>query len=62
MLGHRLQRWPNIKPTLFQCVVLAGNVVFTWMHELVSGFGNTGRDANVLYTTVQSQNVVTANF
>ena len=26
MLGHRLRRWPNIKPTLFQCVVFAG----TW--------------------------------
>ena len=24
MLGHRLRRWPNIKPTLFQCVVFAG--------------------------------------
>ena len=23
-LSHRLQRWPNIKPTLFQCVVFAG--------------------------------------
>ena len=24
MLAHRLRRWPNIKPTLFQCVVFAG--------------------------------------
>ena len=24
MLGHRLRRWPNIKPTLFQCIVFAG--------------------------------------
>ena len=23
MLAHRLRRWPNIKPTSFQCVVLA---------------------------------------
>ena len=23
MLGQRLRRWPNIKPTLFQCVVFA---------------------------------------
>ena len=23
MLAHRLRRWPNIKPTLFQCVLLA---------------------------------------
>ena len=26
MVGHRLQRWPNYKPTLFQCVVFAGMV------------------------------------
>ena len=24
MLGHRLRRWPNIKPTWFQCVLFAG--------------------------------------
>ena len=24
MLGHRLRRWPNIKPTLFECLVFAG--------------------------------------
>ena len=24
MLGHRLRRWPNIKPTLFQYVVFDG--------------------------------------
>ena len=24
MLGHRLRRWPNINPALFQCVLLAG--------------------------------------
>ena len=24
MLGHRLRRWPNIKPTLAQCIVFAG--------------------------------------
>ena len=24
MLGHRLRRWPNIKPTLVQHLVLAG--------------------------------------
>ena len=24
MLIHRLRRWPNIKRTLFQCVVFAG--------------------------------------
>ena len=23
-LAHRLRRWPNIKPTLFQCLVVAG--------------------------------------
>ena len=27
MLAQRLRRWPNIKPTLFQCVVFAGNPV-----------------------------------
>ena len=26
-LAHRLRRWPNVKPTLFQCVVFAGNLV-----------------------------------
>ena len=24
LLAHRLRRWPNIKQTLFQCVVFAG--------------------------------------
>ena len=24
MLGHRLRRWPNIKPLLFQRLVFAG--------------------------------------
>ena len=24
ILAHRLRRWPNIKPTLFQCMVIAG--------------------------------------
>ena len=24
MLAHRLRRWPNIKPTLSECLVLAG--------------------------------------
>ena len=24
MLGHRLRRWPNIKPTLIQRLVFAG--------------------------------------
>ena len=24
MLAHCLRRWPNIKPTLFQCVVFSG--------------------------------------
>ena len=26
MLGQRRRRWPNINPTLFQCVLLAGEV------------------------------------
>ena len=25
MLAHRLRRWPNIKQTLGQCLVFAGN-------------------------------------
>ena len=25
MLGQRRRQWANIKPTLFQCVVFAGN-------------------------------------
>ena len=25
-VAHRLRRWPNIQPTLFQCVVFAGNL------------------------------------
>ena len=24
MLGHRLRRWPNIEPTLGQCIVFVG--------------------------------------
>ena len=24
MLGHRLRRWPNSKPTLGRCIVFAG--------------------------------------
>ena len=28
MLGHRLQRWPNIKSTLYQSVMFAEHVVF----------------------------------
>ena len=32
MLAHRLRRWLNIKPTLFQCVVFAGYTV----HNLYS--------------------------
>ena len=24
MLVHRLRRWPNIKPTLVQCILLTG--------------------------------------
>ena len=31
MLGHRLRRWPNIKPTLLQCVVFAGKLIlYIW--------------------------------
>ena len=26
MLAQRLRRWPNIKPTLFQCVGFAGHM------------------------------------
>ena len=29
MLAHRLRRWPNIKATLFQCVVIAGEVYWS---------------------------------
>ena len=29
MLAHRLRRWPNIKPTEFQCVAIAGYVLCT---------------------------------
>ena len=25
MLVHRLRRWPNIKPALFECIVFDGN-------------------------------------
>ena len=24
MLGHRLRRWPNLKPQLFECIVFPG--------------------------------------
>ena len=40
MLAHRLRRWPNIKTTLFQCIVLAGYLLSftsnrfpTWSHR-----------------------------
>ena len=26
MLGHRLRRWPNIGPTMAQCLVFAGDL------------------------------------
>ena len=29
MLGHRLQRWPNIKPTLGQCILFGVIIVIT---------------------------------
>ena len=28
MLVHRLRRWPNIKPTMAQCLVFAGLAIF----------------------------------
>ena len=34
MLGQRQRRWANVKTTLFQCIVFAGN---TW-HRLNGGF------------------------
>ena len=40
MLGQRLRRWPNIKPTLDQCIVFAVNPiylgVFTYNHVCMS--------------------------
>ena len=29
MLGQRRRRWTNVKPTLFQCLVFAGMLVFS---------------------------------
>ena len=40
MLGHRLRRRPNIKPTLPQCVVSAGLILKTLSHR-ISSFANS---------------------
>ena len=42
MLVHRLRRWPNIKPTMAQCLVFAGLVLMCMMWvEIVRDWGDT---------------------
>ena len=34
MFGHRLRRWPNIKPSLFQRLVFSGYCCLPWSDKL----------------------------
>ena len=42
MLAHRLRRWPNIVPTLGECIVFAGGVLSqSEMNDAFTGQGET---------------------
>ena len=39
MLGHRLRRWPNIKPTLGECILFAGRCCSRQTQHIEEGKG-----------------------
>ena len=43
MLVHRLRRWPNIEPTMTQCLVFAGIVRWRLCFSLISSTCMLGR-------------------
>ena len=58
MLTHRLRRWPNFKPALGGCLVLAGiaaeqSVVTNWTHIYQFSLISTAYKCAVTYSTTQ---------
>ena len=55
MLGHRLRCWPNIKPSLVQCIVLTGMVCWALSYHVSSQpFYHQQSNNGEIYLTVLS--------
>ena len=54
MLGHRLRRWPNIVPTIVQCLVFAGILpTCLYIYTLVLNRQSTAQRLHIM--TVKAQ-------
>ena len=56
MLGHRLRRWPNIKPTLRQrlvCTVMLACLLHCRMADIIRDYGDYRRRAEITMAEVK---------
>ena len=47
MLVHRLRRWPNIEPTMAQCLVIAG---MAWSYIVGLSYNTVSNEVYCIYT------------